>query len=901
MLLLGVGTPCKGQEVVNRMLGTDFWMMFLKQTESEIYEDPDCVLLLAAEERSVVTIESPALGWDTTLTVPGGGTLRVLVPDDQTQTNQTGLVLDNRAWHIQASKPISVTAYNYREFTFDATAIMPTPALRTEYMVQTYQSHTGKQEVGIVAPFDSTHIQLVFARNVCSHTSSLDGIVFHAGDTLQLMLMRGQSCMLFNIGGDSSDFDGIEGGVDLTGTRIHSNYPVAVFQGNANSYVPYSSPAGDHLYDQCFPIDYWGTHFVFTPVIKREAYQLYQTSYHNYGDIVRVISSENGCSVSLDGQEVAVLQSGEVFEFAISDEPDSVPLQYNMFYHHSPCVELTATSPVMVCYYIASQAFAGRPSDPAVMTLPPIEDGVNSAIFHPYNTWVINQHWVNIVTATSNVSQMTLDGSGISHRFTDGGNGYSYARIQIPNSTHWLNAGEGRFIAYLYGLGNTESYLHMVAFTPENKPYRVWTDRYSVCVDDSVEVGIEFYGTGYSSSWYVDGQWVGDGMNRIHLSFSNAGTHQVMAVVSPVGDTAYTYITVNAFLSVNLKDTVCSGGSYLWHGHTYYIEGEYLDTLTVDAGCDTIYNLHLAVTPPIETSYFDSVCSGTVYDWHGVMLRDEGIYRDTISDVNGCDSVVTLELSTLVTPQISVTVDEDCNSKEYTILSSVEPGDGVVPYWSSMPPDSTLAGQRWDSIVVSPTAATLYTLAFDGRCPNNKSFSLTPSEWPVAAMEVHPSMLDLDNLQLVAQDVSLNASERTWYVDDEFAGSASTLYYSASAAADSVWLMLVSNRGECADTAYATIPISHSVIWAPNAFTPEGDNNERFVIMGNDVTMVDIYIYARNGVLVWHSDNPSEGWDGTLNGGTPCPQAAYTWILRYTRKDQPKITHKAVGTVTLLR
>ena len=71
--------------------------------------------------------------------------------------------------------------------------------------------------------------------------------------------------------------------------------------------------------------------------------------------------------------------------------------------------------------------------------------------------------------------------------------------------------------------------------------------------------------------------------------------------------------------------------------------------------------------------------------------------------------------------------------------------------------------------------------------------------------------------------------------------------------------------------------------------------------MGNDVTMVDIYIYARNGVLVWHSDNPSEGWDGTLNGGTPCPQAAYTWILRYTRKDQPKITHKAVGTVTLLR
>lgn len=901
VLLAGVATLCKAQNAANSMQGTDFWMMFLKQHESEVYDAPVCALLLAAEERSVVTIENPASGWDTTLTVPGEGVQRVSLPDNQAQTNLLGAVIENRAWHIQASKPVSVTAYNYREYTFDATAILPTPALRTEYMVQTYQSHAGGQEVGIVAPFGDTHIQLVFAKNVCCGTNSLDGIIYHAGDTLELTLMRGQTCLLSNIGVDPTDFDLYGGVVDLTGTRIHSNYPVAVFQGNYSGFVPYSYYAAEHLYDQCFPIEYWGTHFVFTPVIERESYVQYQTLYHSYGDIVRVLSLENGCGISLDGQAVAVLQSGEVFDFVISDHPDSVPLQSDMYFHHSPCVELTSTSPVMVCYYIASQNFAGHPSDPAVMTLPPIDDGVNSTIFHPYDTRVINQYWVNIVTATSNVSQMTLDRSGIANHFSDGGNGYSYARIQVSNATHRLSAGEGRFIAYHYGLGNTESYLHMAASTPENKPYRVWAESHSVCVGDSVEVGIDFIETGFIPSWYVDGQWIGDGMDRIRVSFSNAGTHKVMTVIAPTGDTAYTYITVNALLRVDINDTVCSGGSYLWHGHIYNTEGEYFDTLTVSVGCDTAYKLHLTVTPPNETSFVDSVCSGTVYDWHGVLLTGEGYYRDTISDVNGCDSIVSLSLTTLITPQISLVIEEDCNRKEYTILSLVEPGDSIMPFWSSLPTDSTLLGQQWDSIVVSPTEATRYTLAFDGRCPNDTSIVLLASEWPVAAMEVNPQMLDFDNLQFVAQDVSLNATGRMWYVDDDYAGNAPTLFYSASATADSVWLMLVSNRGECADTAYFTIPVNRSVIWAPNAFTPAGDNNERFIVKGNDVTMKDIYIYARNGVLVWHSDNPSEGWDGTSKRGSLCPQATYTWILRYVLNSQPKLTKKAIGTVILLR
>lgn len=953
LLLLGVGVPCGAQSVVNRMLGTDFWMMFLKNGEEsfEIGLDIDCFFVLTATEESSVIISNSG-GWDTMAIVPADGVLRVSVPDDQSPTYHFGALIENRGWHIQSTTPISVTAHNHVIASHDATTIMPTDALSCDHMAMVYQTTPNGPQVGIVAPYDNTNVQIVFDRNLCS----LDSVIYNAGDTLELQLMSGQTCLLRNAGLNSSLVPWVTGDIDLTGTRIRSSKPVAVFQGNNASYVPRScSVCSDHLYDQCKPVEYWGTHFVFNPVIKRQRRRSDYPSftYYNYGDIVRVLALEDGCRVSLDGQEVTTLQSGGFYDFVFSDQYSSLPLGYNMDFHQSHCVEITATSPVMVGYFITGNHFGGHPGDPAFMTIPPIENGVDHAIFHPYNTRLVTQHWLNIVCQSVFASQITLDGVNISSQFFSTANGYSYARIPVSDTTHTLDAADGHFIAWLYGLGDQESYLHAVALNTVNKAYNVWAQRHDACVGDTVTVSFLKYADSLSSVWYIDGNLAGIAMDTMNVAFDSAGTHQIMTVITPIGDTVYTYINVEKYHTTHSIETICSGESYDWRDLTLTMAGNYYDTVFGMGICDTILALHLNVTPPPVSTLYDTLCQGDTYTWRGRTLNEEGEYADTLSNAvgcdsvlalslylrpypevtvydtfctgtvyqwyygrsitaegtyvdtigvhDGCDSIVKLELSSLVTPQISLAIYEDCNSKEYTIVSAVEPDDDISPFWYSLPTDSTLDGQQWDSIVVSPIAATLYTLAFEGRCPNDTVILLNSSEWPVAAMEVHPPMLDLDNLQLVAQDVSLNATGRTWYADDETAGYASTLYYSASADADSVLLTLVANRGECTDTTSATIPIIHSVIWAPNAFTPNSNNNQRFIIKGNDVTMIDLYIYARNGTLVWHSNNPSEGWDGTLKDGTPCPQASYTWILRYTRNHQPDLMQKKVGTVTLLR
>jgi hypothetical protein len=45
------------------------------------------------------------------------------------------------------------------------------------------------------------------------------------------------------------------------------------------------------------------------------------------------------------------------------------------------------------------------------------------------------------------------------------------------------------------------------------------------------------------------------------------------------------------------RDTICAGETYTWNGNTYTKPGSYTDTLTNIYGCDSIVTLHLEVLP----------------------------------------------------------------------------------------------------------------------------------------------------------------------------------------------------------------------------------------------------------------------------------------------------------------
>ena len=104
-------------------------------------------------------------------------------------------------------------------------------------------------------------------------------------------------------------------------------------------------------------------------------------------------------------------------------------------------------------------------------------------------------------------------------------------------------------------------------------------------------------------------------------------------------------LTVNPVVTLLRSASVCYGGSYSFNGQIYSQSGSYRDTLTAVTGCDSIVILTLTVQPLITSQVSASICSGDAYSFNGRLLNVAGIYHDTLTTGNGCDSAITLNLT----------------------------------------------------------------------------------------------------------------------------------------------------------------------------------------------------------------------------------------------------------------
>jgi gliding motility-associated-like protein len=112
-------------------------------------------------------------------------------------------------------------------------------------------------------------------------------------------------------------------------------------------------------------------------------------------------------------------------------------------------------------------------------------------------------------------------------------------------------------------------------------------------------------------------------------------------------------------------------------------------------------------------------------------------------------------------------------------------------------------------------------------------------------------------------------------------------------------LLVVSSEG-CKASASETIGVFYSM-QMPSAFSPNGDGrNDVFRVPPSiPVSIRQLAVYNRQGLMVFSTSNAGVGWDGTFNGH-PQPAGVYVWALVY---DNPltKRIESAKGTVMLVR
>ena len=107
------------------------------------------------------------------------------------------------------------------------------------------------------------------------------------------------------------------------------------------------------------------------------------------------------------------------------------------------------------------------------------------------------------------------------------------------------------------------------------------------------------------------------------------------------------HLTINK--SVKVDTTVVACDSLEWNGSVYTVSGDYTDTLVAANGCDSIVTLHLTIenctVPDCTVTGEETVVACDAYEWNGNTYTTSGDYVDTITLANGCDSIVTLHLT----------------------------------------------------------------------------------------------------------------------------------------------------------------------------------------------------------------------------------------------------------------
>ena len=188
-------------------------------------------------------------------------------------------------------------------------------------------------------------------------------------------------------------------------------------------------------------------------------------------------------------------------------------------------------------------------------------------------------------------------------------------------------------------------------------------------------------------------------------------------------------------LNSSSTTTISACGSYTWNANnnTYSNGGTYYQVLTNADGCDSILTLNLTIQQGNQTNAFQTACDSYTWSNTGLTYDSTGVYYDSLTNVNGCDSVIILNLTIKNSTSRNDTV-QSCES--YT--------------WRGQ--TYTSSGTYRDTLTNSQNCDSLLTLYLTINYNDSSSMSATACDsytWSVNSMTYTSSGTYKDTLQTV--------------------------------------------------------------------------------------------------------------------------------------------------------
>jgi len=264
-----------------------------------------------------------------------------------------------------------------------------------------------------------------------------------------------------------------------------------------------------------------------------------------------------------------------------------------------------------------------------------------------------------------------------------------------------------------------------------------------------------------------------------------------------------------------------------------------------------------------------------------------------ITDTNGCMYSLTKPLTIL--PYKGSKWDSTLCSGKSIVLTIPS---GTAFSWS---PGTGLSDSTTASVIARPISTTRYfiTVVDGANCTFMDTVTVNVLPSVIANFTYSPNPPTL-NTPIQFLSSGSNGDTYLWNFGDGTLSAEtnpSHLYPKSGA----FWVCLIaSNKGQCPDTVcqnlYADVHIGIDV---PTAFSPDNNgSNDILYARGVGVISMNLKIYNRWGLMVFESNNMSQGWDGKYKGMNQDVDV-FGYVLNASFIDGTTITKK--GNITLLR
>ena len=367
-------------------------------------------------------------------------------------------------------------------------------------------------------------------------------------------------------------------------------------------------------------------------------------------------------------------------------------------------------------------------------------------------------------------------------------------------------------------------------------------------------------------------------------------------ISGPTGTYTYTW-QVPTGVATSTTKTVSTGKA-----GTYSLTITDANTCTSEVGTATVTVNALPPKPTLTSPVICEGASATVamstptgtntytYTWtvptgvatsssNSVTTTKAGSYSLTITDANICTSEVGTGIVT-VNPIPTFTISSPSVCLGATLTITANPLSGAKSdynYTWQVPNGASIPGNVSS---FSATTAGVYNATIKNKITNCESAALN-SNAVFHPLPIAKTIVASDNKVIVNKTLNLTAAATGGTSPYRFTWTPNpTMYYSISGQENAVFNALKegkvnikyqvkdANNCEVNSSDYEiTIESEDIVLVLPNAFTPNGDNNnDQFKIAASNMlgktSFRSFEIYNRNGKLMFRTEDITEGWDG---------------------------------------